>query len=93
MKSDVLAPVLAAMSPDAAQKLTVKLANKLALPDTAGHRPRRSGRCRQPPRPANRCPATAPAATAAAAPAPPRRLAPNRTGGWTGVVFQRFTKG
>jgi flagellar motility protein MotE (MotC chaperone) len=35
MKSDVMAPVLAAMNPDAAQKLTMKLANKLALPDTA----------------------------------------------------------
>jgi len=35
MKSDVLAPVLAAMSPEQAQKLTVKLANKLTLPDTA----------------------------------------------------------
>jgi len=34
MKSDVLAPVLAAMSPEQAQKLTVKLANKLTLPDT-----------------------------------------------------------
>jgi flagellar motility protein MotE (MotC chaperone) len=35
MKSDVLAPVLAAMSPDQAQKLTVKLASKLTLPVTA----------------------------------------------------------
>ena len=35
MKSDTLAPVLAAMSPEAARKLTVKLASKLALPDTA----------------------------------------------------------
>ncbi|MBS0472949.1 MAG: hypothetical protein JSR60_17900 [Proteobacteria bacterium] len=35
MKSDVLAPVLAAMYPDAAQKLTVKLASLLKLPDTA----------------------------------------------------------
>jgi len=34
MKSDVLAPVLAAMSPEQAQKLTVKLANRLALPET-----------------------------------------------------------
>ncbi|HEY0299931.1 MAG TPA: hypothetical protein VGC36_01255, partial [Rhizomicrobium sp.] len=33
MKSDVLAPVLAAMSPDAAQKLTVKLAALLKLPE------------------------------------------------------------
>jgi flagellar motility protein MotE (MotC chaperone) len=35
MKSDALAPVLAAMTPDAAQKLTVKLANRLKLPDLA----------------------------------------------------------
>jgi flagellar motility protein MotE (MotC chaperone) len=34
MKSDTLAPVLAAMSADQAQKLTVKLANKLTLPAT-----------------------------------------------------------
>lgn len=33
MKSDVLAPVLAKMNSEAAQKLTVKLANRLALPD------------------------------------------------------------
>jgi len=32
MKSDTLAPILAAMNPTAAQKLTLKLANKLALP-------------------------------------------------------------
>jgi flagellar motility protein MotE (MotC chaperone) len=32
MKSDVLAPILAAMNPASAQKLTLKLANKLALP-------------------------------------------------------------
>jgi flagellar motility protein MotE (MotC chaperone) len=34
MKSDVLAQILAAMNPDVAQKLTLKLANKLALPET-----------------------------------------------------------
>ena len=34
MKSDVLAPVMAAMNPEAAQKLTVKLANRLTLPQT-----------------------------------------------------------
>ncbi len=34
MKSDVLAPVLAAMSPDRAQKLTVRLADRLTLPET-----------------------------------------------------------
>ncbi|HEY0281547.1 MAG TPA: hypothetical protein VGC27_02860, partial [Rhizomicrobium sp.] len=35
MKSDALAPILAAMTPDAAQKLTVKLANHLKLPELA----------------------------------------------------------
>ena len=35
MKSDALAPVLAAMSPAAAQKLTLKLASKLNLPEKA----------------------------------------------------------
>jgi flagellar motility protein MotE (MotC chaperone) len=35
MKSDVLAPVLAAMTPDQAQKLTIRLANRLTLPDMA----------------------------------------------------------
>jgi flagellar motility protein MotE (MotC chaperone) len=33
MKPDVLAPVLAKMQAEAAQKLTIKLANRLALPD------------------------------------------------------------
>ena len=35
MKSDILAPILAAMTADNAQRLTQKLANKLKLPDTA----------------------------------------------------------
>jgi hypothetical protein len=35
MKSDVLAAILANMNADAAQKLTVKLANHLQLPETA----------------------------------------------------------
>jgi flagellar motility protein MotE (MotC chaperone) len=35
MKSDVLAPILASMSADNAQKLTLKLANRLKLPETA----------------------------------------------------------
>jgi flagellar motility protein MotE (MotC chaperone) len=39
MKSDVLAPVLAAMTPDAAQKLTVKLATRLKLPELAAPAP------------------------------------------------------
>lgn len=36
MKPDVLAAILASMNPDAAQKLTLKLANRLKLPDTTG---------------------------------------------------------
>jgi flagellar motility protein MotE (MotC chaperone) len=39
MKSDALAPVLAAMNPATAQKLTVKLASRLALPDKAAADP------------------------------------------------------
>lgn len=35
MKADALAPVLAAMNPDNAEKLTVKLANRLKLPQLA----------------------------------------------------------
>lgn len=35
MKSDVLAPVLAAMTADNAQRLTQKLANRLKMPETA----------------------------------------------------------
>jgi flagellar motility protein MotE (MotC chaperone) len=35
MKSDALAPVLAAMNPQSAQKLTVKLASRLTLPEKA----------------------------------------------------------
>jgi flagellar motility protein MotE (MotC chaperone) len=34
MKSDVLAPIMAGMNPEAAQKLTVKLASRLTLPQT-----------------------------------------------------------
>jgi len=34
MKADVLAPILASMSADNAQKLTLKLASRLKLPDT-----------------------------------------------------------
>jgi flagellar motility protein MotE (MotC chaperone) len=59
MKSDTLAPILSAMNPDAARKLTIKLASKLALPDTAA--------ALAPPGPV---PAAADAAQASAAPAP-----------------------
>jgi DNA polymerase-3 subunit gamma/tau len=39
MKSDALAPVLAAMNPQAAQKLTLRLASRLKLPDSADSTP------------------------------------------------------
>jgi flagellar motility protein MotE (MotC chaperone) len=82
MKSDALAVVLANMNPQNAQKLTVKLANRLVLPDTAdalapkqlapGQLTPASG-----PQTAQAAPATQPSApqapaTAAAAPPPPR---------------------
>lgn len=82
MKSDALAVVLANMNPQNAQKLTVKLANRLVLPDTAdaltpgqlapGQSTPASG-----PQTARAAPATQPSApqapaTAAAAPPAPR---------------------
>ncbi len=42
MKSDVLGAILAKMQPDAAQKLTVRLANRLKLPIRQRPRPQRS---------------------------------------------------
>jgi flagellar motility protein MotE (MotC chaperone) len=66
MKSDVLAPVLAAMNPEQAQKLTVRLANRLTLPDTnAAPAPA------TPPIPAPAAAVPAPAKPAQAAKAPP----------------------
>jgi flagellar motility protein MotE (MotC chaperone) len=61
MKSDVLAPVLAAMTADNAQRLTQKLADKLKLPETA------AAAITPPAAPA---PVTPPAPQAAAKPAP-----------------------
>ena len=66
LKSDTLAPILAAMDPAAAQKLTMKLADKLALPDMA---PALAAAA-----PAPAAPAAAPAA-ASAAPAPQTQAA------------------
>jgi flagellar motility protein MotE (MotC chaperone) len=59
MKSDTLAPVMASMNPDAAQRLTVKLANRLTLPQTTDA---------PAPAPAAVAPVTAPAPAAAPAP-------------------------
>ena len=70
MKSDVLAPVLAAMNPEQAQKLTVRLANKLTLPDTNGSAPPPTASLPVGPVPAG-VTANVPAA-AAAAPAAPK---------------------
>lgn len=68
MKSDALAPVLAAMTPEQAQNLTVKLANKLALPNTNAA----TGPVASP----------APAAPSAAAAVPnPAQPPPAKTGG------------
>ena len=58
MKADVLGAILAKMQPDLAQKLTVRLANRLKLPDPASAAPVASA-----------VPATAPAQTAALNPA------------------------
>ena len=58
MKADVLGAILAKMQPDLAQKLTVRLANRLKLPDPASAAPGASA-----------LPATAPAQTAALNPA------------------------
>ncbi len=67
MKSDVLAPILAAMTADNAQRLTQKLANRLKLPDTA------AGAITPPGGPA---PVTPPAGAAAQ---PPQGPAPKAT--------------
>ena len=69
MKSDALAPVLAAMNPSAAQKLTVKLASKLSLPDTAAA-------AAPPPSIPPAPPQTQAAATPAPATATPQAVAP-----------------
>ena len=69
MKSDVLAPILAAMSADRAQKLTMKLASKLTLPDAAPD---------MAPPPAPLPPVPGPAAAAAPAPQP-QAAAPAQT--------------
>ena len=75
MKSDVMAPVLAAMNPDAAQKLTLKLANKLALPQqtaAAALAPSPTPVASAAPAPASPAPTAAPDAKAAPATAKPK---------------------
>lgn len=71
MKSDVLAPVLAAMNPAEAQKLTIRLANKLTLPETSGANPAPAPIASLPVGPVPPgVTANAPAAAPTAAPAP-----------------------
>lgn len=67
MKADVLAPILASMSADNAQKLTIKLANRLNLPETAAA----AQTVPQAAAPAVATPPAAPPATPTAAAAPP----------------------
>ena len=69
LKPDVLAPILGAMNSDAAQKLTVRLANRLKVPET------QTAQIAAAAQPISAMPATTPAPAAApdasAAPAPP----------------------
>jgi flagellar motility protein MotE (MotC chaperone) len=83
MKSDVLAPVLAAMNPEQAQKLTVRLANKLTLPDTNGAAAPASPAPSVPSQPAAVPAGQAANATPAAPPAakPPAPVAAPKAGG------------
>ena len=74
MKSDVLAPVLAAMNPEQAQKLTLRLANKLTLPDTNGTAPAAAPTASLPVGPV-------PAGVTANAPAPAAAAPAAKTGG------------
>jgi flagellar motility protein MotE (MotC chaperone) len=69
MKSDVLAPVLAAMNPEQAQKLTIKLANKLTLPDASAAMAQAQAATGQPSGPAAPSASAAPATPAPAVPA------------------------
>jgi hypothetical protein len=63
MKPDDLATILKGMPTDAAQKLTVKLANRLTLPATADAAPVQTGDV-----PSATAPAAAPAAAASEKP-------------------------
>lgn len=86
MKSDVLAPVLAAMNPEQAQKLTVRLANRLTLPDTNGAAvaaaaPVPAAGQPAPPVPAGQAANAAPATTPGLAAKPPAPAAAPKSGG------------
>ena len=88
MKPDVLAPVLAKMQAEAAQKLTIKLANRLALPEAkpttvaANEVPAALPAAATAPAAAIAAPAaSAPVTTAPAPSAPPTAPAKGKTGG------------
>jgi flagellar motility protein MotE (MotC chaperone) len=66
MKPDVLGAIMSQMQPEAAQKLTVRLADKLKLPKTAAINPQQVAPVVPPPG----APAAAPVATPASTPAP-----------------------
>lgn len=76
MKSDALAPVLAAMSPGAAQKLTVKLASRLDLPKTDAAAQTPAAPPPALPQTVAQATAPAPAPTSAATPAAQQTQAP-----------------
>ncbi len=78
MKSDALAPVLAAMNAEIAQKLTVRLASRLNVPEKATLMPP----------PASTAPSAAPAATQ-----PPPSLAPGRRHTATALTGTRSDEG
>jgi flagellar motility protein MotE (MotC chaperone) len=86
MKPDVLGAILAGMEPEAAQKLTVKLATRLKLPDVQAQLPAAPAQLASalPPAGAAVPAAAAPAAEAAPAPASPapsgKTPAPQATG-------------
>ena len=78
MKSDVLAPVLAGMDSGAAQRLTVKLASRLTIPEITTPPPAAPPVAATPAAPGPQSQAAAPGATASAAPpaAAPAATAP-----------------
>lgn len=75
MKSDTLAPVLAAMSPEQAQKLTIRLASKLTLPATTDAMAAPAPAPASGPAPAPGAQTAGPAKAAAAVPSAPAQAA------------------
>jgi flagellar motility protein MotE (MotC chaperone) len=77
MKSDVLGSVMASMNPESAKALTVKLADRLTLPQTTPPAP--AAPAADPAAAAQAAPAAAAQASAAAKPFPPAALPENQT--------------